>query len=153
MSFYDIEALWAEGLSASQIGLRIGITKNAVIGRVHRMGLPSRPSPLGAQGAAALRLAGRPLVVRHVPVVDGATLPPLASAVAVRKTPKPEPAPPVAPPKPRRDEARGCQWIEGSGSPWQRCGAPVWRYSSWCEEHYRRVYVRRSSLMQPEPVA
>jgi GcrA cell cycle regulator len=144
MSFYDIEALWAEGLSASQIGLRMGITKNAVIGRVHRMGLPSRQSPLGAQGAAALR---------HVPVVDGATLPPLASAVAARKTPKPEPAPPVAPPKPRRDEARGCQWIEGSGSPWQRCGAPVWRHSAWCEEHYRRVYVRRSSPMQPECAA
>ncbi|MFV2091742.1 MAG: GcrA family cell cycle regulator [Hyphomicrobiales bacterium] len=42
--------LWTEGLSASQIALRMGgVTRNAVIGKVHRIGLsgrarPSRPS-------------------------------------------------------------------------------------------------------------
>ena len=142
--------LAADGLSASAIGRELGCTKNGIVGKCRRMQIPlTQPNHMDKRAV----LLGRPLVVRHVPVVDGATLPPLASALAVRKTPKPEPAPPVAPPKPRRDEARGCQWIEGSGSPWQRCGAPVWRYSSWCEEHYRRVYVRRSSLMQPECAA
>lgn len=35
--------LWAEGLSASQIALRLGdVTRNAVIGKVHRLGLPGR---------------------------------------------------------------------------------------------------------------
>lgn len=35
--------LWAEGLSASQIATRLGgITRNGVIGKVHRMGLPRR---------------------------------------------------------------------------------------------------------------
>jgi GcrA cell cycle regulator len=39
-------ALWNEELSTSEIGCRLGITKNAVIGKVHRLGLKQRrPSP------------------------------------------------------------------------------------------------------------
>lgn len=38
--------LWREGLSASQIGRRIGVTKGQVIGKVHRMHLPPRPAPV-----------------------------------------------------------------------------------------------------------
>lgn len=40
-------ALWGEDISTSEIGRRLGITKNAVIGKVHRLGLPKRrPSPI-----------------------------------------------------------------------------------------------------------
>ncbi len=39
-------ALWNEGLTTSQMGLRLGITKNAVVGKVHRLGLPKRQSPI-----------------------------------------------------------------------------------------------------------
>jgi GcrA cell cycle regulator len=39
-------ALWNEGLTTSQIGLRLGVTKNAVVGKVHRLGLPKRGSPI-----------------------------------------------------------------------------------------------------------
>jgi GcrA cell cycle regulator len=35
-------ALWNEDLSASEIGRRLGFSKNAVIGKVHRLGLPKR---------------------------------------------------------------------------------------------------------------
>ena len=38
-------ALWNEGLSTSVIGERLGVTKNAVVGKVHRLGLPQRGSP------------------------------------------------------------------------------------------------------------
>ncbi|HEX4893138.1 MAG TPA: GcrA family cell cycle regulator [Hyphomicrobiaceae bacterium] len=38
-----LKKLWAEGLSASQIATRIGaVTRNAVIGKVHRLGLSGR---------------------------------------------------------------------------------------------------------------
>jgi GcrA cell cycle regulator len=39
-------ALWNEGLSTRIIGERLGITKNAVVGKVHRLGLPKRISPI-----------------------------------------------------------------------------------------------------------
>lgn len=39
-----LKKLWAEGLSASQIAAKLagGVTRNAVIGKVHRMGLSGR---------------------------------------------------------------------------------------------------------------
>lgn len=45
-----LKKLWGEGLSASQIAGRLGgITRNAVIGKVHRLGLSGRVSaPSGA---------------------------------------------------------------------------------------------------------
>ena len=51
-------ALWSEELPTSEIGRRLGITKNAVIGKVHRLGLPKRrPSPKqDAEPADVIRL-------------------------------------------------------------------------------------------------
>lgn len=42
----QLTQLWIEGLSASEIGRRLQVSKNAVIGKAHRLGLPSRPSPI-----------------------------------------------------------------------------------------------------------
>ncbi len=57
----QLKTLWTEGLSASQIARALGgVTRNAVIGKVHRLGLAGRASPAaqraappadGAQGA------------------------------------------------------------------------------------------------------
>lgn len=46
-----LTALWAEGLSASQIAARLncGITRNAVIGKVHRINLPARKPRMPAR--------------------------------------------------------------------------------------------------------
>ncbi|WP_031550070.1 GcrA family cell cycle regulator [Parvularcula oceani] len=41
-----LKTLWSEGLSASQIAGRLGgVTRNAVIGKVHRLGLAGRAAP------------------------------------------------------------------------------------------------------------
>ena len=42
----DLTRLWGEGLSITQIGLVIGVSRNAVVGKVHRMGLPKLQSPI-----------------------------------------------------------------------------------------------------------
>ncbi|QQX91740.1 GcrA cell cycle regulator [Gluconobacter sphaericus] len=38
--------LWSQGLSTAEIGRQLSITKNAVVGKAHRLGLPPRPSPI-----------------------------------------------------------------------------------------------------------
>jgi len=41
-----LKKLWTDGLSASQIARKMGgVTRNAVIGKVHRLGLSGRASP------------------------------------------------------------------------------------------------------------
>lgn len=41
-----LRELWAEGLSITQIGDALGVSRNAIAGKAHRMGLPKRPSPI-----------------------------------------------------------------------------------------------------------
>lgn len=41
-----LSQLWSSGLPTAQIGKQLGITKNAVVGKAHRIGLPERQSPI-----------------------------------------------------------------------------------------------------------
>lgn len=63
-----LKKLWCEGLSASQIAAEVGgITRNAVIGKVHRLGLSGRaksanagvPRPRKARSPAQMLRIGR----------------------------------------------------------------------------------------------
>ncbi len=48
----QLKSLWTEGLSASQIARVLGgVTRNAVIGKVHRLGLASRVTPVRNSGS------------------------------------------------------------------------------------------------------
>ena len=62
-----LSKLWQDGLSASQIAKQLGgVTRNAVIGKVHRLGLsgratPSRPARRQASPAQGQRARSGPL--------------------------------------------------------------------------------------------
>ena len=60
-----LKTLWSEGLSASQIATELGaVTRNAVIGKVHRLGLSGRAKPqvqpARPQAAAPQRVKAAP---------------------------------------------------------------------------------------------
>jgi GcrA cell cycle regulator len=61
--------LWSEGLSASQIAgmLGGGVTRNAVIGKVHRLGLSGRGKTAAAPAARAGRTARSAQIVAPPP--------------------------------------------------------------------------------------
>jgi GcrA cell cycle regulator len=42
----ELRILWSQDLSATEIGLRLDVSRNAVVGRAHRLDLPRRPSPI-----------------------------------------------------------------------------------------------------------
>ncbi len=41
-----LKKLWKKGLTTVEIGKELGISKNAVVGKAHRLKLESRPSPI-----------------------------------------------------------------------------------------------------------
>jgi GcrA cell cycle regulator len=73
-----LRSLWARGDSGSEIGRIMGISKNAVVGRAHRLRLPARPSPIkvGQRQNSAPCHAG--VVVRRA--AAGVEFPPASAA-------------------------------------------------------------------------
>ena len=69
-----LRGLWAEGHSTAEIGRRLGVTKNAVVGKAHRLDLPARPSPIRRDATPGAQ-PRRPALRR----VAGPTLPPWGS--------------------------------------------------------------------------
>ena len=66
----QLKQLWSEGLSASQIARQLGgVTRNAVIGKVHRLGLAGRATPARAE-RPRMQVARRTARPRPAPVIQ-----------------------------------------------------------------------------------
>ena len=60
-----LKKLWADGLSASQIAAELGgITRNAVIGKVHRLGLSGRANSPSSAAARPRKARAHPHMLR-----------------------------------------------------------------------------------------
>ncbi|HBQ36437.1 MAG TPA: GcrA cell cycle regulator [Rhodobacteraceae bacterium] len=97
--------MWGEGQSASQIAKELGgVTRNAVIGKVHRLGLSNRATG-GAKTGAKAKPAAKPATARAKPAAKAAATP----ASIAPKTPLPPrkaiiPAGQPLPPQPSANE-------------------------------------------------
>ena len=45
-----LKKLWDEGLPITKIGNELGVSRNAIAGKAHRLGLPKRNSPISKSG-------------------------------------------------------------------------------------------------------
>lgn len=56
-----LRALWGMTMTASEIGREMGLSKDSVVGKAHRLSLPQRPSPIqrGPRHAAKISRAMR----------------------------------------------------------------------------------------------
>ncbi len=136
----NLRRLWNEGHSTAEIGRRLGVTKNAVVGKVHRLALPNRPSPIRRGQQTARKYAPRPEVVRSVPLLPAA---PMAPALPPAP-PAPSPIPAVS--STRRGFAQSCCWPMGEpGRPGFRfCDAAADWGKPYCAEHRALAYVKTS---------
>lgn len=95
----QLKTMWEKGLTASQIAEELGgVSRNAVIGKAHRLGLKSRPSPVkpGEAKPKAAKKAETPKPVKKPEVEAETDTPPFkvdTPAQPVRAAPAPTPAP------------------------------------------------------------
>jgi GcrA cell cycle regulator len=131
----QLSDLWSDPANSSAaIGRKMGISKNAVIGKVKRLGLQSRPSPILPRGSGVAPKPPRPLwQPKH-------TLPALTVEPVVEPPPPP---PPVQEP---------CCWPIGEP------GTRTFRYCdepsrvgrcSYCEDHAKIAYQPKPARKRP----
>ena len=102
-----LKALWLQGMTASQIADELGgVSRNAVIGKAHRLGLQSRPSPVKPNEPApaptpkAKKVASEPVEAPPFDIEE--TLAPAVLPAAHEPSPAPvAPATAPAAPQPR----------------------------------------------------
>lgn len=153
----ELTRLWTVGHSASQIGKALGMSKNAVIGKAHRLKLPARPSPIRAE-----RSTPRP-PTRSVPRLRPAVPP--SSQSELRSTPqtelRSEPRPaiqkaieavleavPKAPQRQARRRSGGpsCLWPIGDpgDADFHFCGESAVPGKPYCDTHCAKAYIVKS---------
>ena len=134
-----LSTLWAEGLSASQIATKLGgVTRNAVIGKVHRLGLSGRVKPKRKAKAPTARTT---------------TTPRKRQPVRRRVAPKPAPAPTPAPLEAKRLPSGEfatiltiteslCKWPIGdpTSADFRFCGRGTDKGEPYCKSHAQLAY-------------
>ncbi len=96
-----LKKMWDSGMTATQIAEELGgVSRNAVIGKAHRLGLQSRPSPVKANEpkAESAPKAAAPAAAAPQPAAPAPQAPP---------PPAPRAAAPVAEPAPPRPASDG----------------------------------------------
>jgi GcrA cell cycle regulator len=139
----QLKQLWEKGLTASQIADKLagGISRNAVIGKAHRLGLKARPSPVKpGEGAPEAAVEARP-----APVAAAAP-----AAAPVAEAPRPKPAAPRAPATPSSGGKTSlldlsdkiCKWPIGhpGEADFHFCGQPAQPSFPYCSEHCAVAY-------------
>lgn len=156
----QLRQLWAEGHSSAEIGRRLGRTKNAVVGRVHRLALPGRLSPIKGERKPqaprkelALPRSERGGNRGGLGAMIGNTLQLLGAAPTV-PAPLPTPAPPD-PPIIIVRKSQPCCWPVGEPRTpeFRYCDAPGVPGRSYCAEHEAKAWVTRPPRAERDEAA
>ncbi|HOP19471.1 MAG TPA: GcrA family cell cycle regulator [Parvularculaceae bacterium] len=147
-----LKKFWSEGLSASQIASKMGgVTRNAVIGKVHRLGLSGRATPAKPQRGRAYDHVEEETVIgehRHEPVMKPIIPEPEFTAPLVLDTGDRTTVATL--------KNNMCKWPIGDPArdDFHFCGQPTSSGKSYCAYHARLAFQPTQSRRpeRPEPM-
>ena len=130
-----LKELWDQGLPTAQIGKLLGFTKNAVVGKAHRIGLERRPSPIRRTAVKPDRKKARSPIV---PTLKFET-----SKEEPIETTKPQTFQPAVKNFFTSQTKRGCEWPEchPDESYFKFCGKDRFEDKPYCIDHCAVAYV------------
>jgi len=140
-----LRKLWGEGKSVREIAQQIGVSRGAVVAKVHRIGLPGRPSPIQRSPEAQAARASERLRRAAVARVMGEQWP----RARDQRPSLPKPLPAVEPVP--RGKSEPCCWVMvegGRGKPWLYCDAPSLPGKPLCAVHHARAIKPRELLVK-----
>lgn len=126
---------WLDGLSQSVIADRLGISKSAVGGKIHRLDLPRRPNP--AKHKDGVPNGSKAGARDHHTAPDPEAVKPMLA-----KDRKPPAAPKTRPgaAMPRLyAPIRECAWPLNDRRPWKFCDAPTEPGKPYCRDHCKQA--------------
>ena len=153
-----LKKLWSDGLSASQIAAELGgITRNAVIGKVHRLGLSGRAKSASSAVARPRKARSSAHMMRMArPAVRGNTA--LAHAYEIETEAVPESIENVIPIGQRRTilelTEQTCHWPIGDpgSTDFFFCGGNTVGGLPYCAYHARLAYQPPAARRDRRPV-
>jgi len=147
-----LEKMWSDGKSAAEIAKELGegVTRNAVIGKAHRMGLSGRPSPIKKPAKGTAKKTAKPAAKTPKEKIKPAAAKAPASKPLGKKI-KPIPAAPL---KKKKEMPTGeglsildltdriCKWPFGDpqDADFHFCGAASRPTKPYCPEHCEEAY-------------
>ena len=146
-----LRLFWQEGHSTAEIGRRMGITKNAVVGKAHRLMLSPRPSPIRREmpaGHVPRRSAARRTTGPTLPVPNLPAIMPPAAAITAPEPAAPQPRAPVplrTVPAPRSTaRVTTCCWPIGDPgtASFRFCDDSALGGKPYCAQHAALAYVK-----------
>jgi GcrA cell cycle regulator len=156
-----LKKMWKEGKSAADIAKTLGkgVTRNAVIGKAHRMGLSGRPSPIkkptpAPKKEAAKKESAKPVKKLAAPVVvSGVKNNPLSREVAEPRKMEKEAIPPGGGVALIDLTERMCKWPIGDPreDDFTFCGRNIRPGTPYCPEHAAMAYQSSSRSRTPPP--
>lgn len=160
----DLRKMWKEGLTTGEIGKRLGVSKNSIVGKVHRLGLSGRPSPIKKKVVTEDAVATEKNIEAKSPEPKAKEVQPVKAAKEEKHRPQikaevrhEEIESVKIEPKfePRKDgkimvthlDNHTCRWPIGDPKDenFHFCGKKIRIGQTYCDEHAALAYVKPNS--------